>query len=208
MEKTTFQKLAELFGFKVNADAIETLKTNEGMNYPDNWDEMDEDEQAAWKSEHMKGNSSDEDDEPEPKPAPKTVARNARRPASKPGQDPDYSNLLKLNSLIDEIGGFDAYKGLLLSAVEAVENFQAQHNQERDSLVAAIVANSAGEFEEADLADVPVPVLQKMSRTLSPAGHDVSVDYSMLNPRPLKTNKEDVAAMPDLLSIFQNKKED
>jgi hypothetical protein len=205
MEKTTFQKLAELFGFRVNADAIEELSTNE-MDYPDNWDEMSEEEQMAWKEKNgkMKDNSS-EGDEPEVKPAPKT-RQNARQAQTRGASQPDIQNLLKLNSLIDEIGGFDAYKGLLLNAVEAVEDFQARQNADRDTLVSQIVANSAGQFEEADFENVPVPTLKKKARAYG--GHDVTVDYSVLNPQTVKTNKDDIAPLPDVSALFANKKED
>jgi len=198
-DKTQFQKLAELFGFKVNAEAIEEINTNE-MDYPDDWDEMSEDEQDAYKAK-MEKNASEDDDLPV-----KPVRRNARAQVRGADPGPDVTNLLKLNSLIDEIGGFDAYKGLLLSAVEAVESFQMEHNRERDSLVTQIVANSAGEFEKADLEDLSIPVLKKMANAFG--GHDVSVDYSLLNPKPLKANKEDVAPLPNIGALFQNQKED
>lgn len=203
MEKTTFQKLAGLFGFHINADAIEEISANQER--PDDWDEMSEEEQAAWEAKQAKMKDNSSDDEPEVKPARKPVQNARQAQARVASQDPDVTNLLKLNSLIDEIGGFEAYKGLLLSAVEAVENFQMEHNQERDGLVAQIVANSAGSFEAADLQDVEIPVLKKMAQAF---GHDVTVDYSMLNAGPLKTNKGDIAVMPDLVAVFQNKKEE
>ena len=207
MEKTTFQKLASAFGFQINADAIEEVSINEDMNYPDGWDDMSEEEQAAWKAKQAKMTDNSYDDEPEVKPARKPVQNARQTQARGASQDPDVTNLLKLNSLIDEIGGFDAYKGLLLNAVEAVENYQAQHNQERDGLIAHIVANSAGSFEVADLENVEVSTLKKMAQAFGVV-HDVSVDYSMLNPEPLKTNKGDIAEMPDLVAIFQNQKEE
>jgi hypothetical protein len=203
MEKTTLQKLAELFGFRINADAIEEISVNQER--PDDWDEMSEDEQAAWEAKQAKMTDNSSDDEPKVKPARKPVQNARQTQARVANQDPDVTNLLKLNSLIDEIGGFDAYKGLLLSAVEAVENYQMEHNQERDGLVAQIVANSAGSFEAADLQDMEIPVLKKMAQAF---GHDVTVDYSMLNPSPLKTNKEDFAPLPNIASLFNNKKED
>jgi len=205
MEKTTFQKLAALFGFKVNADAIEEISTNQ-MEYPDGWEDMSEEEQAAWKADNadkMKDNSSE--DELEVKPA-KRPQQNARQTQARgASQDPDVTNLLKLNSLIDEIGGFESYKGLLLNAVEAVENFQTQQNKDRDTLVSQIVANSAGQFEEADLEDVPVPTLKKMARTYG--GHNVTVDYSILNSS-VKANKDDYAPLPDVSSLFRNQKKE
>jgi len=197
MEKTKFQKLAELFGFHVNEDAIEDISTNQ-MDYPDDWDEMSEDEQKAWEAKNKK-----KDDEPT-SASPKQNAHQAQAPGRDPG--PDVANLLKLNSLIDEIGGFDAYKGLLLNAVEAVEFIQNQQDRDRDALVTQIVANSAGQFEEADLEDVPVTTLKKLARSFD--GHDVTVDYSLLNPQTVKANKEDVAPMPDIESLFKNAKEE
>ena len=196
MDKTKFAGLARLFGFQVNESDIEELSQNQDdMTYPDNWDEMDEEEQAKWKAKNM----------PAAKPPMPPKKNAAKTPCSQPAsvranaQDVDYSNLLMLNQMIDDIGGFGAFKALMLNAVDAVEMAQNSQEQERDVLVAAIVANSSS-FEESDLEGMAVPVLRKLAAGLTQNAMRSNVDFRMMGARGMKANADaDIAVAPAFL---------
>lgn len=199
MEKGKFAQLAELFGFKVNEESIEVVANEYDMAYPDNWDEMSEDEQAAWKKEHMKSNAQ--------KPAQPAQKPQPSQPSQQPSQanqpSPEYENLVQLNQLIKDIGGMPAFKGLLLNAVEAVESHQKTEEQERKILISAIVANSSS-FKSEDLEEMDVPILKKLADGLVSTAMQSNVDWRMLGARTLSHNKEeDVANPPSFLLANQ-----
>jgi len=175
--KTVGELLREAFNMQVNA---EELQANEyDMAYPDNWDEMSEEEQMAWKEKHMV-----KKDEPK---------ANQEEPKQNAVKLPE--NLVKLNALIEEMGGIDAYKGLLLGAVEAVESMQQNQEVERANLVATLVNNSA--ITEDELKDVETSTLKLMVKTIPTR----NVDYSMLGAGSMQHNKDEVAEMPDIFAL-------
>jgi len=180
-QKSLLVRFAESLGFQINEEAIQELNANEyDMAYPDNWDEMSEEEQMAWKEKHKKEMPKANQDEPE-EPKQNTV----KLP----------ENLVKLNALIEEMGGIDAYKGLLLGAVEAVESMQQNQEVERANLVATLVNNSA--ITEDELKDVETSTLKLMVKTIPTR----NVDYSMLGAGSMQHNKDEVAEMPDIFAL-------
>jgi hypothetical protein len=195
IDKQRFVGLAKLFGIQVNEDAIEEIAEpgvepelieNKKPEYDEEEEMPDEEEMPMKKKKKMMAANS----------RPAQPARNARA-------EPEYQNLLKLNQLIDDIGGFDAYRALLLSAVDAVEHMQQNQAGERDGLVAEIVANSSGALTAKDLETTELPVLEKMAQAFAAqslvAGS--GVDYRMLGTR-IKQNKggaEDIAPLPSFL---------
>jgi len=175
MKKTVGELLREAFNMQINA---EELQANEyDMEYPDNWDEMSEEEQMAWKEKHMV------------KEEPKANAEPKQNAIQLP------ENVVKLNALIEEMGGMDAFKGLLLGAVEAVEINQNAQEVERANLVAQLVNNSA--LTEAELKNVETSTLRLMVKTIPTR----NVDYSMLGAGNMQHNKEESAEMPDVLAL-------
>ena len=199
MDKNLFVELAQKFGFKVNADAVEEISANE-MNKPDNWDQMSEEDQKAWKDKHsMSKNAADETPQkPEKTPAQPANKQNEQEPAPKPDED-----LVWLNSLVKEMGGREAFKGLLLGAVNAVELAQNAQEKEKANVIASLVANSGGNLTEADLQDMELPALQKMAKVIVPAQF---IDYRPLGAT-VKVNKDEIATMPDIYTLMSNSQE-
>jgi len=194
--KEKLVQFAASIGFKINEDAISEISTNESydMAFPDNWDEMSEEEQMAWKDKHKQTSQNTSDSEPEPKPV-KANAQKAQIPET----------LMQLNSLIEEMGGMDAFKGLLLSAVESVEVMQQNREVEKANLIAALVTNSNGALTEADLQDMEITHLQTMAKVLTPAEQ---VNYSMLGAGNIQHNADEIAPMPTIMDLVTNHKED
>ena len=192
MDKTKFAGLAQIFGFNVNEADIEEVSANaDDMAYPDNWDEMSEEEQAMWKEENMpKANAQ----------VPCGGSLPARQVRSnRYATEAEYANLLMLNQMIDDIGGFGAFKALMLNAVDAVEMAQNSQKQERDVLISAIVANSSS-FQADDLKGMDVPVLRKLAAGLTENAMRTNVDWRMLGSRSVTQNaSEDVAIPPAFL---------
>jgi len=176
--KTVGELLREAFNMQVNADGLETNEQYDAA-YPDNWDSMSEEEQMAWKEKHMVKAEKPMANQDEPK------QNTVKLP----------ENVVKLNALIEDIGGIDAFKGLLLGAVEAVESMQQNQEIERANLVAQLVNNSA--ITEEELADVEVSTLKLMVKTIP----QKSVDYSMLGAGSMQHNKDEVAEMPDIFAL-------
>lgn len=183
MDKKTFRSFAKLVG---NEEDLLPIANEYDEAKPDNWDDMSEEEQKAWEEEHMVKAQVQTKPEPkaEPKPEPKS-------PAPKIPE-----GIMQLNSLVEELGGIEAFKGLLLSAATITANALTQEESERDQLVKSIIANSAEQFAEDDLADVPLPTLRKMAAvTSSPLG----VDYSLFGAVNVNAHKgDDVAEMPNI----------
>jgi len=148
-------KFAKQLGLIVNEDA---LVENEDYDaaYPDNWDEMTEDEKMAWKEEHKMQKQMNEK-----KPAPAPVS-NEKIPALV-----IPTELMQFNSLIKEIGGVQALRELLLSAATVTANELSKEEQERETLTASIVANSSG-FTAEDFENVETPILRKMAGAFTP----------------------------------------
>jgi len=190
VEKEKLLGLLDFFGFNVNADAV-TKKDEEDME-PGAMDESTEDEEEPMLKRPVKKNRADE-------PAPRSVRQ---EPAG------DFTNLLQLNQLIDDVGGMEAFRGLLLNAVDAVEFMQHNQADERSMLASVIVANSGGALVEDDLESVPVPTLQKMAQAYAPIPVG-GIDFRMLGARGVKQNKaEDIAAPPSFFLATNEKKED
>lgn len=182
MDKLTFRKFAKLVG---NEDDLLPIANEYDEQKPDNWDDLSEEEQKKWEEEHMVKTQAQ--DKPEPKAEPK------KEPKAPAPQIPE--GIMQLNSLVDELGGVEALKGLLLSAATITANALTQEEQERDELVKSIIANSADQFVGDDLADVPLPTLRKMAAVTSPIG----VDYSLFGAVNANAHKgEDVAVMPNI----------
>lgn len=182
MDKMTFRKFAKLVG---NEEDLLPIANEYDEAKPDNWDDMSEEEQKAWEEEHMVKAQVQTKPEPkdEPKPEPKTLATKIPE------------GIMQLNSLVEELGGIDAFKGLLLSAATITANALTQEEKERDELVKSIIANSADQFAEDDLDDVPLPTLRKMAAVTSPIG----VDYSLFGAVNANAHKgEDMAVMPNI----------
>jgi len=187
MDKTLFQKFARTLGFNVSADAIQTI-TNEAeydADYPDNWDEMTEDEKEAWKQEHMV--KAQAQDKPK-KPAPKEPAPTPELP----------DEVLQFSSLIKELGGVDSLRTLLLSAATVTANALTQEEAERGKLVDAIIANSADQFSKDELEEIELPVLRKMASALTPQMQRAPVDYGALGSVQNK-GKDKIAERPVFL---------
>jgi len=192
MKKTIGELLKEAFNTNVDVgdDAPEGVTVNKyDMAKPDNWAEMSKEDQMSWEEKHMVKNAQEPAPEPklEPKPAakPETLA-------------PVGKNVVWLNSLIDEIGGQDAFKALLLGAVQAVEVMQNQEETERQTILAQIVTNSGGMLTEEEMKDFELPVLRKMAKAMLP----MQVNFGPMGGRTIITNKiEDVAEMPDIFKI-------
>lgn len=106
-------------------------------------------------------------------------------------------NVVKLNKLITDLGGFDAFQGLLLAAAEMQANVQTEAEKRKAALVTALVANSAGALAEDDLKDVDVPTLELMAKTMRPVQN---VDYSVLGIQQNTTkSKVEPLARPAVL---------
>lgn len=187
MEKGKFAKLAEFFGIKVNEDALELIANEYDADMPENWDELSEDEQKAWKEKHMMKENA------QTPPAPKQEPPPAKTPKPAPAAD---ENTIWLNGLIEGIGGREAFQALLLGAVKAVEIQQNSEKSEKETVIASLVLNSDGRLTEDELKDVDLPVLQKMAKVIVP---QQLVDYRMQGAGTIKANK-DVAVMSDIFA--------
>jgi len=190
-DKKFWEKLGELAHLKVNEESPELIANKYDMAMPDNWDEMSEEEQKAWKEKHMMKDNVETPAVPAPAAKPPVTA-NTQTPAPKPDE-----NLVWLNSLIEGIGGKDAFQALLLGAVKAVEMQQNGEKQEKETVIAALVLNSDGRLTADELKDKDLPTLQLMAKVVVP---QQLADYSMLSTGAIKANKDDVAVMPDIFA--------
>jgi len=191
MEKGKFAKLAEFFGIRVNEDALELIENKYDAEMPGNWADMSEEEQKAWKEKHMMKDNTETPAVPAPAAKPPVTA-NTQAPAPKPDE-----NLLWFNKLIENMGGPEAFQGLLMGAVDAVKVHQNSQAGEKETVIAALVLNSNGTLTADELKDMDLPVLQKMAKVIVP---QQLADYSMLSAGPIKANKDDVAVMPDIFA--------
>jgi len=184
MEKSVFLKFANALGFKLNED--EVIATNEGATKPDNWDELTEEEQAAWNKENMP--KANVQVKPKEQPAPKAQPAPVEIPAE----------IMQLNALIQELGGVPAFRTLLLSAATVTANALSQEEAEKDTLVASILANHAEQFEEDELKELDLPVLRKMSVALAPKHR---IDYTALGGMNANAKDNDkIAPRPSFLT--------
>lgn len=102
------------------------------------------------------------------------------------------SNLPLLDKLITDLGGFEAFKALLLKVAEYDKPAEAppvvpempMQNQNRALLVGQILANSKGAMTGADLQGMDVSMLKKVLELLP----SEPVNYGALG---VKTNKAD-----------------
>jgi len=182
---------AKVLGFTLNKDALIPIQNEQyDADMPDNWDEMSEEDQAAWKEKHAMKNE-------QPPEATKANKANAKPKEEQPKPAAPDGNLIWLNSLIDEMGGQEAFKGLLLGAVNAVETMQANEQAERDTLVATLMQNSGDSLTEDELKELDTPVLQKMVRVMVPAQF---MDYRPLGA--INANSEKGEEMAPLIDIY------
>lgn len=195
MEKSKFAQIAEVFGFKVNEESIEVVTNEYDMDKPENWDEMSEEDQMAWKKKHEV--MANAEDPPKPAAKPQPAARQTQ-----PAPVPD--ELVELNQLIKDMGGMPAFKGLLLNAVEAVEGYQKTEEQERKVLVSAIVANSSS-FKAEDLKEMDTPILKKLAEGMIADNMRANVDWRMTGSRTLTHNQEEDVAAPPAFLLAKNK---
>jgi len=188
MEKNVFLKFANLVGFKINEEALEVVTNEYDEDYPDNWDEMSDDEKTAWKEKHMvKPNASKTAEpkvakkEPEPEPAPVANAQDS-----------------ELAQLVAEFGGVKGIRSLLANAQTIVESTRQAESTERANLIAEMVLNSSETLKEEDLEDIETSLLRKMAEAMRPTGFQRGVDYSLLGVRQNKQEgaKEKVAPRP------------
>jgi hypothetical protein len=112
-------------------------------------------------------------------PAPAPAASPPAPPASPPAPPAADDNLAKLNQLITDIGGFEAFKAVLLAAVEmgksAAPAAPAPQANRRAALISSLVTNAKG-LTPQDLADVDIAVLEKMANAVA----TTNVDYAAL----------------------------
>lgn len=188
MEKSKFAQLAQFFGIKVNEESLELIANEYDAEKPDNWDEMSEEEQNAWKEKHMVTANAETPATPAPAKTPAPVKANAEK---------TDENLIWLNNLIKDIGGREAFQGLLQGAVKAIEMQQNHEASERETVIAALVHNSNGQLTAEELKDMDLPVLQKMAKVIVPQQF---ADYSLLSASTIKANKDDVAVMPNIFA--------
>lgn len=198
-DKNAFARLGKFLGYKINEDDIVEMEQNQyDMAKPDNWADMSEEEQAKWKKEHMVKNEKTPEPEPK-KPTPIKANQDDGPEDDKPEDDKPLTpeNLMQLNSLIEEMGGFEAFKGLLYGSVQAVEVMQNQEKQERKNVIAQLVANSAGTLTEADLKDLDLAALNVMSKAIVPQ----HISYAGLGGQSFQANEKDnFAVMPDIFA--------
>jgi hypothetical protein len=179
MDKKTFRSFAKLVG---NAEDLLPIANEYDEDKPDNWDELSEEEQKKWEEEHMVKAQA------QAKPEPKTELKPSPAPQIPEG-------IMQLNVLVEELGGIEAFKNLLLSAATITANALSQEEKEHAELVKTIVANAADQLTPDDLADVPVATLRKMAAvTSSPIG----VDYSLFGAVNVNAKGEDMAIMPNI----------
>lgn len=194
MDPKIFRQFAKFVG---NADDLKPLANEYDESMPDNWDEMSEADQAAWKEKHMKAN---EQIEPAVQPAAPAVTSNAQ--PAQPARVEIPAEVTQLTGLIKEVGGVDALKTLLVNAAKVSVNAQAAEDQERTALIGTIKANSAsGDFTDDELKAMPLGTLRKFAGALQP----VFVDYSAVAPRTVANRSDQVAPRPSLLLNQQAK---
>lgn len=192
MDKKTFYKFARLVG---NEADLKSLANEYDEAMPDNWDEMSEADQAAWKEKHMKAN---EQSEPAAQPAAPAVTSNTQ--AAQPARVEIPAEIVQLTGLVKEVGGVEALKTLLVNAAKVSVNAQAAEDQERSTLTAKVKANSA-EFTDEELKAMPIGTLRKFANSLQP----VFVDYSAFASRTVANQADQVAPRPSLLLNQQAK---
>jgi len=113
-----------------------------------------------------------------------------------PQPKPLPENLAKLNKLMDDIGGFDAFQSLLSATADVIEVSQNKQEEERAQLITALVANSAGSLTEDDLESTDLDTLRMMAKIQAPGP---SIDYSILGSRTVRVNEKDIAPAPSFL---------
>jgi hypothetical protein len=185
MDKTTFRKFAKLVG---NEADLKPLANEYDESMPENWDEMSEEEQAAWKEKHMVAN----EDKPTPPAATPAVTSNAQ--AAPPAKVEVPAEITQLAGLVKEVGGVDALKTLLVNAAKISVSAQAEEDLERASLTAKVKANSV-EFGDEELKEMPIGTLRKVANSLQP----ITVDYSAVAPRTVANKADQIAPRPSLL---------
>jgi len=135
----------------------------------------------------------------------------AAAPAAVPPPAP-AGNLPLLDQLINDIGGFEAFKAVLLKVVEAGQPAAttatppapppaAAHNEKRDELVGKILANSKG-MTAVDLALMDEDLLEKVFEVIEPVAkiNAQPVDYGALSANQQKTaGKHQPAPRPVVL---------
>jgi hypothetical protein len=186
MDKTTFRKFAKLVG---NEADLKPLANEYDESMPENWDDMSEEEQAAWKEKHVKANTQIE---PAVQPATPAVTSNAQ--TAPPARVEVPAEIAQLAGLVKEVGGVDALKTLLVNAAKVSVSARAAEEQERASLTAKVKANSA-EFGDEELKEMPIGTLRKVANSLQP----ITVDYSGFAPRMAANKSDQIAPRPSLL---------
>lgn len=135
-----------------------------------------------------------------------------------PVQPTQASNIPLLDQLINDLGGFEAFKAVMLKVLNAQNNPQGQtpaqqpvqnvadkdkepvevpdpkliENKKREDLVAVLVANAKNGFTAKELEMFTTPMLEKLSTSLEVP----EVDYSGLGSSAVKANKQEFKRAP------------
>lgn len=185
------QGLLKLMGLQVNTEDIHPLENAKfDMPMPDNWDQMSPEDQVAWKDKHMMRPNEQQ------QPTAQNVSANTAQPAqpAPPARAEIPAEITQLTGLVQEVGGVDALRTLLVNAAKLTVSAQATEEQERANLSATIKANSA-EFSDEELKTLPLGTLRKVANSLQP----VFVDYSGFAPRMMANKADQIAPRPSLL---------
>jgi hypothetical protein len=138
---------------------------------------------------------------PQAAQAPLAVAPAPQPPVAQP------SNMPMLDALINEMGGFEAFKAVMLKCLEMGQAGGAQTpqapqqqpypNSKRTELTTVLLASSKGAFTQADLDGMSEPVLLKLSAALKP--EQASVDFGALGLSTNAAKKQTPAPRPSIL---------
>lgn len=178
MDKTTFRKFARLVG---NEEDLLPLESDDIEDEPIVNEDGEEEEVP------VQANAQKPESLPEQKPVQKSVSKPAEIPAE----------IAQLNTLVTELGGVDALKTMLLAAATVTANSMQQEANERDTLTQVIMTNSAGQWEEEDLKEIPLPALRKIAATFGPTRH---VDYGALGAVNSNAKKDAIAPRPSFFN--------
>lgn len=175
MDKKTVMKFLEKIGFKVNSEeALEEIQTN-GQN----------------------AGAPPEGDGEEGRQTVRIHSANA--PTIELPE-----NVAQFDALVEELGGFSQFAGLLLNAAELQQAALESAESKREALIASLVENSDGSITKEELEEVDTKALELMANVITP-----QVDYSV---RGLRSNsggeKDDGYIEAPSFFLAKNKKED
>lgn len=171
-DKNMVKKFLSLIGWKVNSD--ESLVALAKPPFEEEEEDSEKESEAP----------EEEDEEEDKKPKAK---KNAQAPVFP-------KEIMEINALVEKIGGVDVFKALLLNAAETMQANQEREEQERETLIAQLVENSAGTITEDDFEEVDLNAVRLMVKVAP--GYQLPVDYRALNSNTVKSNKESAAPRP------------